>query len=60
MAKGQAICPEEFERMLSATLPVVTEVGSRRKKAKLAEDGKQPTVRERLIAESWKQLLRGL
>jgi integrase len=60
MAKGRAICMEEFERMLAATPLVATEAGRRRKDAKLSEDEKRPTADEMLITESWKQLLRGL
>ncbi len=60
MAKGRAICLEEFERMLSATLPVVTDVGRRRKSDKLTAEEKRPTAEELTVAESWRFLLRGL
>jgi integrase len=59
-AKGRAIFTEEFERMLSATLLVTTDVGRRRRNAKLTEEEKRPTDQELLIADSWKHLLRGL
>ena len=60
MAKGRAICLEEFERMLAATSLVATEAGRRRKDAKLSEEEKRPADQEMLIAESWNHLMRGL
>jgi len=60
LAKGRAICAEEFERMLAVLPLVVTDVGRRRKDAKLTDEEKQPTGQEMLITKSWKPVLLGL